>query len=97
VLEHHLGRREIGDHSILHGSDHSDAAWGATQHALGGVADGLNDLLALCPTLLSNRDDRRFVENYSLAAHVDKRVRGTEINGNILRIKERKKAQFRTF
>src|ERR1035437_5976328 len=97
VLEHQLGDSEVGDHTVLERPDRPDAVRGAAEHALGGEAHGLDYLLGVGPVLLPDCDNRGFIKDNPLAAHVDKGVGGTEINGDILGIEAGEKVQHGTF
>ena len=50
---------------------------------VGGEADLLDDLLAVRPAFLPDRDHRRFVQHDALAAHVDQRVGRAEVDGEV--------------
>ncbi|SUV85677.1 Uncharacterised protein [Bordetella pertussis] len=83
LLEHLLGDGEVGDHAILHGADGFDIAGNAAQHLLGLVADGLDDFLAIGPAFVADGDDRGFIQHDALAADVDQRIGGTEVDRHI--------------
>ena len=50
---------------------------------LGGNADFLDDLLAVRPAFLADRDHRRLVQHDALPADVDQRVGGAEVDGEV--------------
>ena len=84
MLEHFLRDREVGDYAVLQRADGLDVARGAAQHALGLFAhrrDGFGGVGV--PSVLTDGDDRGFIEDDALATHVDQRVGGAEINGQI--------------
>ena len=53
------------------------------EHLLRCQADCLDRLLAVGPAFLADRDHRRLVEDDALAAHVDQRVGGAEVDREI--------------
>ena len=76
--QHLLGRVEVGDHAVLERPDRGDVVRGAADHPLGLVADR-QDLAGA----RVQRDDARLVEQDALAAHVDERVGGPEVDGHV--------------
>ena len=84
MLEHLLGDGEVGDHAVLHRADRGDIAGGAPEHLLRREADFLDHFLAVGPAVLADRDHRGLVEHDALAAHEDERIRGAEIDGEIV-------------
>jgi hypothetical protein len=56
----------------------------AAEHGLGLAADRLDGLLGVGAAFDANGDDRRFVEDYALAAHVNQRVGGAEVDGKVV-------------
>ena len=62
LLEHLLGDGEVGDHAIFHRADRLNVAGHLAKHLLGFLADGLNVLFRIGPTLLTDGHDRRLVE-----------------------------------
>ena len=83
VLEHLLGNGKVGDHAVLHGPDRGDIAGRAPQHLLGRQPDCLNDLFAVGPAILAYRDDRRLIQHDALAANVNQRIGGAQIDRHI--------------
>jgi hypothetical protein len=83
VLEHLLGDREVRDHAVLHRADGRDVARRASEHLLGREPDRLDGLLAAGTAFLADGDHRRLVEDDALAAHVDERVGGAEVDGEV--------------
>ena len=53
------------------------------EHLLRGEADFLDHPLAVGPAFLADRDDRRLVQHDALAADVDQRVGGAEVDREI--------------
>src|SRR6185295_2603883 len=53
------------------------------EHRLGFLADRLDDLLAVRPALVADRDDGGLVEDDALASHVDEGVGGSEVDREI--------------
>ena len=78
VVQHALGHFEIGDDAVFHGPDRDDIARRAADHFLRFLADGFN--LAV---VLVDGDNRRLVNDNAFAFRVNKRVRGSEIDGEI--------------
>src|SRR3546814_2584069 len=64
-------------------ADRFDRVWGLAHHQLGVVADGLDPLDTV---QRFDRDHRGFVEHDALAADIDHRVRGPEIDCHVLGI-----------
>jgi hypothetical protein len=83
LLEHLLGDREVGDDAVLHGPDGFDVAGHLAQHGLGFLAHGLDGLLALRATFVANGNHRGLVQNDALATHVNQRVGGAQVNGQV--------------
>ena len=83
VPEHGLGDFEIGDDAVLHGADSFDVAGHASEHALGVVSHGEDDLVAAVVSL--HGYDGRFAEHESVSFHVNAGVGRAEINGEICR------------
>jgi hypothetical protein len=79
VVEHLLRDVEVGDHTVLQRADGDDVARRASEHGLGLVPHRQDRVVGLV-----DRDDRRLVEHDALAAHVDQRVGGAEIDGEIV-------------
>ena len=84
LLDHLLGDVEVGDHAVFHRADRFNVARHLAEHLLGFLADRQNGFFAIRAAFLTNRHDRRFVKDDALAAHVDQRVRGTEIDRQIV-------------
>ena len=85
LLQHLLGDGEVGDDAVLHGPDGFDVARHLAEHRLGFGADGLDGLLAVGAAFVADGDDGGLVEHDPLAAHVDQRVGGAEIDGEVRR------------
>ena len=83
VAEHLLGRFEVGDHAVAHGADGRDAAGGPTEHLFRVVADSLDLVVDVV-----DRHDGRFVEHDAGATCEHARVRGAQVNRQVVR-KER--------
>src|SRR5882762_3846576 len=77
--EHLLGHVEVGDDAVLEGPHGENAVGGPAQHALRFESDALD----LASSLL-DRDDRGLVQHDALALHVDQRIGGAEIHGNLI-------------
>src|SRR5690606_19824198 len=65
------------------GADGFDVAWYAPQHLLGLVPDRLDDLLAVGPAFVADRDDRRLVQHDTLAPDVYQRIGRAEVDGHV--------------
>ena len=83
LLEHLLGDGEIGDHAVLHRSDGFDVARHLAEHGLGLGTDGLDGLLAVGAAFVADGDHRGLIEHDPFAAHVDQRVGGAEVDGEV--------------
>ena len=79
MLEHFLHEVEVGDHAVFHGPYRLDFARRASEHALG-LEPERSDVLGA----FVKCDNRRLVDKKSSAAHVDERVRGPEIDPEIV-------------
>ena len=84
LLEHLFGDGEVGNHAVLHWPDCSDVAGGTAEHLLGRQTDFLDDLLAVRAALLPDRHHRGFVEDDTLAANIDQRIGGAEVDRQIV-------------
>src|SRR6266850_1488082 len=84
LLEHLLGDGEVGDHAVLHRPDGDDVAGGLAQHHLDFLADRLDGLLAAGARLLADGAHRGLVQDNALAPHVDERVGGAEVDGQVV-------------
>ena len=84
LLDHLFGDDEVGDHAVFHRPDGGDVAGRAAEHLLGGEADFLNDFLTIGPAFLADRDNGGFIKHDALAADINQRVRGAEIDGEIV-------------
>src|SRR4030095_16969259 len=71
------------DDAVLHRTNRGDVAGRAPKHLLRRHADLLDDLLAVRPAFLADRDHRRLVQHDALAAEVVQRVRRTEVDGEV--------------
>jgi hypothetical protein len=80
MLDHFLGDLEIGDDAVSHRADRLDIAGGATEHHLGRVADGFDDLLAVA---YLERDDGGLVQDDPPAFDIDEGVGGAEIDRHV--------------
>ena len=78
VAQHLLRDVEVGDHAVLERPDRRDRPGGAAEHALGLDADGVYLARALV-----DRDHARLREHDAATAHVDERVRGSEVHGHV--------------
>ena len=85
LLEHLLGDDEVGDHAVLHRPDGLDVARHLTEHGLGFLADGLDGFLAVGAAFVADGDDRGLIEHDAFATHIDQRVGGAEVDGQISR------------
>ena len=80
VVQHLFGDFEVGDHAVFHRLDGDDVARRAAEHLLGFFADRLD-----FAGILVDGDDGGLVDDDALAARVDQRVRGAEIDCQIAR------------
>ena len=80
VLQHLFGDREIGDHAVLQRPDSLDVARRATEHVLGGLADGRDALAAAMAVPLTYGHDRWLVEHDSRSTGIHQGVRGAEVD-----------------
>jgi len=84
LLDHLLGDDEVGDHAVLHRPDGGDVARGLAEHLLGLVADGLDRALGVGAAFGADRHHGRLVEHDALAANVDQRVGGAEVDRQVI-------------
>ncbi len=82
VLQHALGVGEVGDDAVLHRAHGGDVARRAANHALGFGADR-DDRLAAAAGFILDRDHRGLVQHDALAAYIDQRVGGAEIDRDV--------------
>src|ERR1019366_2698225 len=85
LLQHLLGDGEVGDDAVLHRPDGFDVAGHLAEHRLGLGADGLDGLLAVGTAFMADGHDGRLVEHDAFATHVDQRVGGAEVDGQVRR------------
>ena len=79
VAEHHLRHVNVGDDAVLERANRLDAFRGPPQHPLRLEPDPHDPAAALL-----HRDHRGLVEHDALALHVHERVRGAEIDGDVV-------------
>ena len=84
VLEQRLGHVEVGDHAVLQGPYGADVARRATEHLLGGRADGGHGLRPPRPAVHAHGDDGRLVQDDAPATHVNERVVRTQIDVEVV-------------
>src|SRR5438270_7678085 len=80
MLDHLLGHLDVGDHAGAKRADGADVAWRLAEHQLGILADRV-DLADAIDDF--HRDDRRLAGDDALAAHVNDRVGGAEVDRNV--------------
>ena len=85
MLDHLLGRGEVGDHAVAQRLDGLDLARRAAEHGLGLAANG--DDLALAVARLRDGDDGRLIENDPPSRHVNQSVGRAKVDGHVLRDK----------
>ena len=73
--------------------DRLDVAGDLAEHLLGLAADRANHALAVGAAFLRNGHDRGLVEHHALAAHVDQRIGGAEVDRQIAREVTTEKAE----
>ena len=78
VVQHLLGDFEVSDDAVFHGLDSDNVARGTAKHLLGFFAHGFD-----FTGVLVDGDDGRFVDYDALAAGINQRVRGSQIDGKI--------------
>jgi hypothetical protein len=69
LLEHLLGDREVGNHTVFHGANGFDVAGHLAQHGLGFATNGLNGFLAVGAAFVADGDDGGFIENNAAVAN----------------------------
>src|SRR5690606_33574079 len=84
ILKHLLRDGEVRDDAVLERTDRGDMPGRAPEHALCFRTDGDDRFRIDRVAVLAYRYDGWLVENDPLAAHVDERVRGAEIDGGII-------------
>ena len=82
IFDHFAGGFEVGDDPVAHRADGFHVAGRAAQHLLGLDADRVDDLAAAD---VAQRHDGGLVEHDALALHVDERVGGAEVDGDVVR------------
>ncbi len=82
MLDHLFRAVEVGNDAVAHRADRLDAAGCAAQHQLGIFAHRQYLFLAILHVI---RHHRRLVQNDPLAADIDQRVRGAEVDRHIRR------------
>ena len=84
MLEHFLGVGEIGDDAVFHRAHHGQVARRAAQHLLGIGADRGNGMRMMAAAVGADGDHRRLIQDDALAAHVDKGIGCSEIDGQVV-------------
>jgi len=84
LFEHLLGHGEVGNHAVLHRTNHGNAARRLAKHFLGFLADGLDGLLGIGAAFEANGNDRRFVENNGPSTHINQRIGGAKVDGEVV-------------
>ena len=87
VVQHALGDVEVGDDAVLERADGDDVRGRTADHALGLGADRqhlLGDAV--------DRDDAGLVDDDAAALDHDKRVRGTEVDTDVVREEPQERA-----
>ena len=79
MAEHRLGDFEIRDDAVLQRADRDDIARRPAEHAFGVVADGEHLVGAGL-----DRHDRWLAQNDAVVLDVDQRVRGAEVDADII-------------
>jgi len=90
MLDHLLRGLEVGDDAFAHRADRLDRTGSPAQHQLGILAHCQNLFLAVLDVI---GHDRRFVEDYPLALHIDERVRRPKVNCHVRRKKPAQKSR----
>ena len=80
VFDHFLSNVEIRDHTIAHRADGLNGARGTTQHQFRIFAKGQSLFHTIFDLVCNNR---RFIQHDTFATHINKRVRGTEVDRHI--------------
>ena len=78
VIQHALGHFEVGNHTILHGTDCGDVARRSAEHFLGLFADRFH-----LPIVLVDRNDRRFIDYDALTAGKDESIGCPQVDRKI--------------
>ena len=81
LAQHLLGGDEIGDHAVAHRPDDLDGLRRLALHGLGLEADGQHHALAAAHL---HGHHRGLVDDDAAPDHVHQRVRGAEIDGDIV-------------
>ena len=84
MLQHLLGHREVGNHTVLQRPDSLDVARRAPEHALCGLADRCNALATAVAVPLPYGYYRRFVEHDARSTGIHQSVRSAEVNGEVI-------------
>ena len=79
VVQHLLGHVEVRDDPVLERADRDDVSGSPSEHGLGFVTDREHRMVRLV-----NRHDRGLVEHDAFAADIDQRVRGSQIDREIV-------------
>ncbi len=82
MTKHGFGNLEVGDDAVLHGPNRHDVAGRTTEHLLGFGSHGQHGFSTA--RILLDRNDRGLGKHDTLALDVDKRVRRTEVDGEIV-------------
>ena len=80
MIQHRLGVIEVGNDTVLHGTDGDDVPWRSSEHLLCRFADRF-----YVPRRLIYGDDGRLADHDSLSLDVDQGVGGAQIDSQIVR------------
>ena len=83
VLQHLFGDVEVGDDTILHGTDCRNVAGSTPQHQLGRMAN-CGHRFGITAALLTDGNHRGLIQHNAFALDVNQRVGGTQIDRQIV-------------
>ena len=82
VAEHGFRHFEVGDNAVLHGTDSTDVARGATQHALGFGTHGKH--LIIAAAVFFHRHHGRLAQDNALPLDIHAGVCGTKVDSKVI-------------
>ena len=83
VLEHFFSHEEVSDNAVFHWANCSDIARRTTQHLLR-IMTYCSHAFRRTGTILTNGHNRRLIQYDALSFYVNKGIRGTQVNGQVI-------------
>jgi len=83
VLQHLFRHEEVSDDAVLHRANRRDITRGTAEHLLRFMTYG-GDAFRRSGTILTNGHHGRLIQYDALSFYVNKGIRGTQVNGQVI-------------